>query len=259
MATVEIPLVQVQALFLIFLRVGALIFTLPLFENRSIPTLFKTGMILAVSILLLPMVQASVPPFPDQPVAFGISALGEVLLGVFIGLSARLIFTGVQLAGQLAGFQMGFALANVLDPATSGQVSLIGEIYFLFAMLIFMIFDIHHQFIVAVVESFRAVPLLTPGLSAAAAPVFGKFVADMFVIAIRVGAPVIVSLLLTSVALGLVARTVPQMNIFIVAMPLKIFIGLIFVGISLPYLVSFFETAFETMVRSVLAILRAAA
>jgi len=169
----------------------------------------------------------------------------------------RMIFAGIQLAGQLAGYQMGLAIANVLDPATSGQFPIISQIYNLIAMLIFITINAHHWFLRAIKESFTLVPPLGFQFSSSLADQLVSLSGNIFVIAVKVGAPIIVVLLLTSVASGLIARTVPQMNVFIVAMPLKIAVGLLFLILSIPYLVVFLRQIFHDFGSSIMFIMKA--
>ncbi len=257
MITFNISLPQLQIFFLIFLRVGAIIMFIPIFDSRNIPVLFKAGLAFSVSILLFPILKLDNIPFITSAIPFGIGVIGEIMLGVIIGFSVKLIFAGIQLAGQLSGFQMGLAIANVMDPVTSAQVSVIAQLNNLTAMLIFLTINAHHLFLRAVAESFRLVPPFDFQFSNSLVEQLISLSGNIFIIAIKVGAPVIVALLLTSVALGLIARTVPQMNIFIVAMPLQIVVGLLFMVFSLPYLVSFFRQIFNESGKNILLLLRA--
>jgi flagellar biosynthetic protein FliR len=160
------------------------------------------------------------------------------------------------MAGQMAGYQMGMAIANVMDPATSDQVPILATFYNLVAILVFLSINAHIIMLRAMVESFQLVPLFGFEFNQAVMQQIISFSGNLFVVALKIGAPVIVALLITSAALGLVARTIPQMNIFIVAMPLKIAIGLIFLGISLPYMADFLLRSFETLGRSLLVLMK---
>ena len=257
MTIFNIPLQQLQIFFLIFLRVGAIMMFIPVFDSRNIPVLFKAGLAFSVSILLFPVLKLNNIPFIANAIPFGIGVAGEIMLGIIIGLSVKLIFTGIQLAGQLAGFQMGLAIANVMDPITSTQVSVIAQLNNLTAMLIFLTINAHHLFLRALAESFRLIPPLDVQFSNSLIEQLISLSGNIFIIAIKVGAPIIVALLLTSVAFGLIARTVPQMNIFIVAMPLKIVVGLLFMAFSLPYLISFFRQIFNESGKNILLLLKA--
>jgi flagellar biosynthetic protein FliR len=160
--------------------------------------------------------------------------VGEVIIGVIIGLAGRLAFAGVQIAGQLIGFQMGFAVVNVFDPITSEQVSIIAQLWYLIAMLIFLAVDGHHVFLYAIAESYRIISPLDFHFSAELMQSIVEISKDIFIIAVKIGAPIITALLMTSIGFGLIARTVPQINILIVGFPLKIAIGLIGIGLTLP-------------------------
>ena len=231
--------------------------TVPIFDSKNIPFLVKAGLSVAISIVLFPILKLDDIPVYSSVIPFGIKVIGEISLGVIIGFSVKLIFAGVQLAGQIAGFQMGFAFVNVIDPATSAQVPIIAQAKNLIAMLIFLSINAHYWFLRGLVESFRLVPPLDFKFSASLMEQFIRVTSNMFIIAIKVGAPVMVALLLTTVALGLVARTVPQMNVFIVAMPAKIGIGLLFLVFTVPYLSSFLRQVFSGLGNDIVLLLKA--
>ena len=152
---------------------------------------------------------------------------------------------------------MGMALANVMDPSSSQQVPLLAQFTNLFALLIFIAINAHHWFIKALTHSFQMVPPLNVNFSGSLMEHLIKMSGNMFVIGIQVGAPVIAALLITSVAFGLIARTVPQMNVFIVAMPLKIGVGLLFLGFSLPYFSTFLKEIFGGLGQNIIFVLKA--
>ena len=228
-------------------------------NGNSIPILFKFGLALSASIVLFPLLDLTVFPELTNLSSFAVGAVGEILLGVIIGMAVNLIFVGLQIAGQLSGYQMGMALAEVIDPADGEQIPLLAQFFQIFAFLIFLTVNAHHWFLRALADSFHLVPPLGFKLSGSLIEQLMRVAGNMFVIAIKVGAPVIVALLLTSIALGLIARTVPQMNVFFVAMPLKIMIGLMFVGFSLPYLSSFLNAIFRKLGDMIFLLLKAAA
>jgi flagellar biosynthetic protein FliR len=247
MISLNIPLLQLQMLFLVFLRVGAIMVTIPVFESRSIPQLFKLALAFTASLALFPLLDLEMLPLATSVIGLGIAAAGEILLGLAIGFSVKLMFAGIQLAGQMAGYQMGMAIANVMDPAESQQIPLLAQFNNLCALLIFLALNAHHWFIRALTDSYRLVPPFGAHFDGALTEHLIQLAGRMFVIAIQVGAPVIATLLVTSVAFGLVARTVPQMNVFIVAMPLKIGVGLLFLGFSLPYFAAFLRKIFDNL------------
>ena len=246
MATLNIPLDAFYGVILIFLRVAAIVFSAPVLDTATIPVVFKAGLAFAVSILLLPVVDAVVSVRDLSLMAFVIGIFSEIAIGVTIGLSVKLLFTGIQLAGQIVGYQMGFAVANVMDPATSAQIPILAQFYNLTAMLVFLSINAHHMFFSALVDSYTILPPLSIHISPQLVGMMMRLATNMFVVAIKVGAPLIAVMLMVSVALGLVARTVPQMNIFIVAMPMKIVIGLVFMVIVSPYLTAYLIDLFSS-------------
>ena len=246
MATLNIPVDAFYGVMLIFLRVAAIVFSAPVLDTNTIPAVFKAGLALAVSILLLPAVDTVVTVKELSLMTFVIGVFSEIAIGVTIGLSVKLLFAGIQLAGQVVGYQMGFAVANVVDPATSTQIPILAQFYNLTAMLVFLAINAHHLFFSALVDSYSILPPLSMHVSPQLVGMMMRLAANMFVVAVKVGAPLIAVMLMVSVALGMVARTVPQIHIFIVAMPLKIVIGLVFLLMVSPYLTAYLIDLFSS-------------
>ena len=257
MISLNIPLAQLQLFFLVFLRVGAIIMFMPVFDSKSIPLFFKVALAFTTSIVLFPMLDLDPLPVFNNVYAMGIKVMGEILIGLVIGFSVKLIFAGIQLAGQLAGYQMGMALANVMDPSSSQQVPLLAQFTNLVGLLIFITINAHYWFIKALTHSFQMVPPLHVNFRGSLMEHLINMSGNMFVIGIQVGAPVIAAMLITSVAFGLIARMVPQMNVFIVAMPLKIGVGLLFLGFSLPYFSTFLQKIFGGLGQNIMLMLKA--
>ena len=246
MATLNIPLDAFYGVLLIFLRVAGIIFSAPILDTATIPVAFKAGLSLAVSVLMLPVVDAVVSVKDLSLITFVIGIVSEIGIGVTIGLSVKLLFAGIQLAGQIAGYQMGFAVANVVDPTTSVQIPILAQVYNLTAMLVFLAINAHHMFFAALVNSYTILPPLSLHFSPQLVNMMMQLAGNMFVVAIKVGAPLIAVMLMVSVGLGLIARTVPQIHIFIVGMPLKIIIGFVFMAIVAPYLTAFLIELFSS-------------
>ncbi|MFZ0243367.1 MAG: flagellar biosynthetic protein FliR [Desulfobacterales bacterium] len=255
MTTLTISLEQLQLFLIVFTRVAAIIASIPVLGGRNIPVLLKVGLILAISVLVFPQVSIAQNPFLKDGIFFAVGLAGEVMLGVAIGLMAQMIFAGVQLAGELAGYQMGLAIANVIDPDSNDQIPLISQFYQVYAMLIFVTVNAHYWCLGAMLESFRLIPPFGFHLDSSLTEQLVRLGGDVFTIGVKVGAPVIVVLLLTSVSFGLIARTVPQMNVFVVAMPLKIAVGLLFVFFSLPYFSAYLQQLFLGLGENIMQLL----
>jgi len=241
---------------LVLLRVGALIGTMPLFGERIVPVRVKAGLALVIAFLLFPTVSPSVPPISTDFLPLLSRMISETLIGAALGFAARLIFAAAQLAGEMIGFQIGFSVANVIDPVSSIHVSLIGQVQYLFAVLVFLITDSHHVFFAAIADSFQVLPLFAFHVSGDFMNLMVGLSRDMFVLAVKLSIPVIAVIFFTNVGLGIVARTVPQINVFIVGFPLQITVGLFFLGLSIPLCASLLQQAYGNLGQAVYAILR---
>ena len=236
---------QFQSFVLIMMRVSPILFMMPILSSSVMPNLLKISLMLAVSLLLLPLVKIDLRLFPSDPYQFGLFMIAELMVGFVLGLSINLIFAGIQLAGELAGYQMGLAMATILDPQSGMDTTLIAQFYYLLGLLIFLSVDGHHWFIRALFQSFS---VLSPGefhLKIGLYHHFLKLSAKMFIIAIKMIAPIMAVLIFTQIALGMIAKMVPQMNVLMTSFPLTICLGLIFLGLSIELLFPLLKYLFE--------------
>jgi len=218
--------------------------------------LFKVGLAVCMSVLMVPLLEGTSLIMTQSILVLMLRLIGEIAIGVIIGLAVQMIFTAVQMAGQLVGFQMSFAIANVVDPAGGNQVPLLSQFTNVLAMLLFLATNAHHLLLRTLTESFHLIPPLGFHYRQAMVEQIMVLAGNMFVVAIKLGAPIIIVLLLTSVAMGLMARTVPQMHVFIVAMPLKIAVGFIFLGLAMPYMSSFLGQLFHANGAEIMSLLK---
>lgn len=255
----SLPYTDFKALFLILTRVGVVLFLFPFFNARVIPTMTKAGLTLILTLILYPVTPIETGGFPDNGWEMGQLILGECLIGMILGLLLQLFFEGVRMMGQVVGFQTGFAISNILDPVSGTQVSIIANMAYWVAIVIFLLFNGHHILLRAMGDSFEIIRLGSVRIDQR---VFQKMMnasADMFMIAIKIGAPAIAALLFTKVAFGLITKLMPQMNIMIVAFPVQIVIGLFFFGISLNVLLRYmgrYVTGLNSLLINTMAQLR---
>lgn len=217
---------QMQGFFWVLIRTSIIFFLLPLFSARGVPTLWKVGLSVIVAIVLTPVVPAP-QAFPETLPAILIGITAEAIMGLILALTVKMFFAVVEMAGQFMSFQMGFAMARAIDPQTGAQTTVLTQFMYMFTLLIFLSIDGHHIFIRALAASFYVVPpnslSFDPSLSNALIKISG----NMFLIGVRIAAPVMVALFLSNLCLGIVARTVPQVNILMVGFPINLCIGLI--------------------------------
>ncbi len=239
-------ILQLQQFILVTTRVGCVLFFLPIWDSRLIPMQIRVYSILVISLALTPVVAGSLPPFPETWLAAVGLVLRELLLGLSLGLVVRFVFSGVQMAGDLTGIQMGFGMVTLIDPGSGVRTTVMGDILLLVATVLFLAADGHHLLLAVLAQSFGEVPVggppLMPGSLFSILVPMGNL---MFQLAVKLVAPVILVLFLTQIAMGLVARTVPQVQVMILAFPLTIALGLIFLSLTLmlmgPYLVGQFS------------------
>jgi flagellar biosynthetic protein FliR len=184
---------------------------------------------------------------------------GEVAYGLTLGYTASLVFAGVQVGGMLIGYQMGFAVANVLDPVSNDQVSIIGQFLFLFALLYFLGMDAHHILIKGMVDSFQIAPAGSFSVNQGAVSQLIIVFTRMFWLGLRIAMPVVGAIFLVDVALGIVAKTVPQMNVFIVGLPLKSLLGMLILALGFPFLALVMRIDFDAMANGFYGMMRAMA
>jgi flagellar biosynthesis protein FliR len=248
---------NLEVFILVLLRVSAIVVTIPVISDASVPVRIKAALSILITLIIFPLVLPKIPQTANYPVLILMYRMaGEVMIGLIIGYTARLILAGIQIAGDMIGFQMGLSIANVIDPMTSEQVSIITELQYLIAMLIFLAVDAHHIFFSAIIQSYSILNPLTFHFSGPLMQAIFSYSKDMFVIAIKLAAPLMAVMLFTNVGLGVVARTVPQINIFIVGMPLQIAIGLIFLGITAPLFVKLTSGFFINFDSRIITLLR---
>lgn len=247
----------IEGFILVLIRVSSILLMIPVFGDATLPSIVKWGLSLLISMILFPLVKSGIGPLGDLgflPLALRIA--GELLIGVSIGFTARFIFTGIQMGGELLGFQMGFSMASVIDPTSNLQVSIISEFQYMLSLLLFLGLDAHHIIISAIAESYQVLSPLNVHYSGELMKLIIRLSQEVFMIAVKISAPIMAVLLFTNVALGVVARTVPQINIFIVSFPLQISIGLLFMGLTAPVFAQLVQRFFLGMTGKISLLLR---
>jgi len=220
------------------MRVAAVVMTLPVLSSRNIPPPAKIGLSAIVAFVLTPTLSSQMPSVPIAMPTFVLAIAQEVLLGLVFAFVVQIVFSGIQMAGQVLGIQMGFNLSSTLDPVTNaGQVSYVDQLYGLLAGMVFLTINGHHWVLQALQASFSIVPVGQFQLNQAVSDDLIGLVAQALVISIRIGLPIAAALLLTDIAFLILGRTAPQMNIFMVGQPVKIGVGLIAFFLAMPVMV----------------------
>jgi len=240
---------HIMIMTVILLRTGALIFLMPVMGSLAVPSQVKALVTVVTALALLPVVPVTGSDLPTTIPGFLIFTVSELGLGAVLAVFSRLIFAAVETAGQMVGIQMGMGVAGVMDPQFGTQVSVIGQFWSIITVLLFLAVNGHHIFFSTLAESFQWV---RPGglhISNASYQGIIQGVAHMFILAIKIMAPVSAVLIFTQVALGILAKTVPQINLLIVSMPVTIGVGFIFVGLSLDLFIYLLEKNIDMLGR----------
>lgn len=232
--------------FLIFVRVSAVVGSAPFFSNASIPVRVKALTAIALTILLYPVVplQGASIPVDAKSLEVVIAIVKEVLVGFTMGLTGQLIFAALQMGGELMSINIGLAFASVVDPVSQNQGSIIGQLFMLLGIFIFIGIGGDTYYIKALAESFSIVPVGVVDASQAA-PVFIEVASYLFIISVQMAAPFIIVLFMLDLSFAIFARIMPQANIFFIALPLKLGIGFLLLLLILPYTPLALESFFD--------------
>ena len=237
----------VVQLLLILTRMSALFVLSPLLGRQSIPAAAKVGMALLTSFILINFN----PPPPVYPYAELFSLAGavfsELIVGLVMGFITILFFNVVYAAGHIIDMQIGFAMAQVFDPVSSSQVPVAGSLLNLVMVLCFILSDGITRLIEVLARSFAQIPVGGGIFRVELVPLVTETFSRCFVLSLNIAMPVLAAALLSEVALGIVVRTAPQMNIFVIGIPIKMIIGLFMLFLTVPALVAATGSIFEQM------------
>lgn len=227
---------------LVLVRLTGMFVVAPFFGRRNIPSVFKAGFAFVNTLIAVSVIKDKTTPEINGIIQFVTVAGSEFIVGMLIGYVGYMIFSAIYLAGQLIDMQMGFGIVNVIDPLSNIQVPVTANFYFIMTMLVFLVINGHHALIEALHRSFEIIPvgravfadiLLTDVLR-----MFGY----IFELGFKFAAPVTAAILIVDVMLGIMSKTVPQLNVFVVGMPAKILVGFLVMIITIPAVVLFMSS-----------------
>ena len=242
------PFADLSVGLLVLARIAAMMQVAPLFSSAAIPAPARIGLALLVAVVALPGVVVGGYPVPASGVQFALLLIGEALVGVLLGFLVLLGFTALQTAGQFISLPVGFGIVELLDPLTERRSSLLGQLFHVLALLVFLsVGGLHRLMLDGVAGSFHALRAADLVVSFEAGAVRGaslllRTVAGsltrLFGTAMAIALPIFAALLLVSLALALLARVAPHMNLLILGMPLSLGAGLVILLVALPLLLA---------------------
>lgn len=245
---------QVQYFLLIFVRISTVVALLPVFGSPQVPPQVKVGISLLLTVVLFSTIMSSRPELPQAFTLglFFLLVIKEAMVGLVMGFAASFLFTAVQFAGRLIDTEIGFGFVELADPFTDEPTTVLGQFQVILFTILFLLFNGHYFMLLSIQKSFEIIPLFAAHLPGGKESFhITTMISNVFVLALRFAAPIYVTLILTEMALGVVARTVPQINIFFVGLPLKIVLGLGVAIISLPLLAQLFKQTVEALVQDI--------
>lgn len=240
-----------------FFRILALIAASPVLGARGVPASAKISLSFALAVIISPIL----PPLPNvaPASATGVFILAQqLMIGLAMGLSVRIIFSAVEMAGYIMGLQMGLGFATLFDPQNSTQVPVISQFLGLVATLIFLAMNGHLLMISGLVESFEILPIGLHPLANEGWRTLVIWGGEIFRTGVLISLPVVAALLVTNVALGILTRAAPQLNIFAVGFPLTLGVGFMVIALSFAHFIPVFSHLVEDSVQVMLKIAQGA-
>ncbi len=231
----DFTVAQIEIWLLVLIRVSVMVFLLPILSTEEVPTRFKAGLSFFLSIILFPVIPAASIAIPSNVVSYVFMALKEIYIGAVMGFAATFIFAGLRFAGSWIDSETGFNMTQIMNPVAQEEDTAMAHLIFILFILMLLVTGGHIFYLQAMAESFRIIPLTgahmaTTGLVSA----FAWLTMDSFVLGMKVAAPVVSTLFVSSIALAIIARIMPQMNVWMVGMPMKLGLGMLTLIFALP-------------------------
>lgn len=252
MEEITLSSTQILSFLLVFFRIGAVLFTAPFFGARNLPVQvrallsFSIAIVITSAILPYKALEYRLAPFNNIWEYF-IAVTREVILGISIGFMSQLIFIGIQFAGQLIGNDIGFGMMNIFDPSTHSTVTITAELNTIVALLVFIVTYSHHYLLMGLAKSFDMIPIAMWYPNADFISYLNTIFSGIFSTGLRIALPVMGSVFLSKIALAMIARTMPQINVFIIGFPIQISLGLLTMAVTMPLFVRFIRLLFISL------------
>lgn len=221
----------------VLVRISAMVAVAPVFGAAQVPAQVKVGLSLILSLVLLPVAEPSLSAaVPNTLFALLAPIAGQAVIGLLLGFIVSLTLVAVQLAGSLLDLQIGFSLAQVLNPTIGQMVTPVAQLEYLYALLLFLLANGHYMLLSALAHSFALLPVSAMNLGGGS---LLRFISDAtfttLVSGLRIAAPAAGVLLVMDVTMAFLARAVPQMNVFFVGMPAKVLVSFLLLAVVLPF------------------------
>jgi len=236
-----------DAFLLILVRITGFISTAPFFSLRNVPVRVKTGLSIFLTAIMFYTVPYTALEY-NTVIDFAILIVKEALAGVIMGFFANIAYQIVSLAGQMIDIEIGFSMVTQVDPAIAVQTTITANLYGYAVLLMMMITDLHHYFLKSIIDSFQIVGLGQVTINPGSYQLMIKFIIDYFILGFRIILPVFAAILVVNTILAILAKIAPQMNMFVIGMQLKIFVGLFVLMLVVEMIPAVADKIFNEMV-----------
>lgn len=247
---------NIQVFFLVLVRVTGMFVVAPIFGRRSIPTYYKAGFSFFIALIMMNVIEQSDIKTGESMFTYAPLVFKEFIVGLILGFVGYIILSGIYIAGQMIDMKIGFGVVNIIDPMTNIQVPVTANFYTTITLLVLLMMGGHHLLIRALYESFSLLPLGEAIFSTALEPDVIRLFGSIFTIGFKIAAPIIAAVLVSDIGLGIITKTVPQLNVFVVGMPLKIVMGFIIMFITVPAFIGIVEMLIRGMDSEMYAFLK---
>lgn len=237
---------------LVFTRVGGLVITAPVFSTPEVPARVRALLAVALAALVTPTQWDVVVADPGCTLNYMVFMASELVIGLSLGLGIVILFSGIQLAGQMIGRMSGLVLADVFDPASGTSVPIFSRLMLLVATAVFVAIGGHRIVMAGLLDTFATIPPGSAAIPTSMADTFVLLIAQSFALAVRAAAPVVASLLLSTLVMGLISRTLPQLNVLALGFGLNALLTFGVLGLSLGAAVWVFQEQVEPAVETLL-------
>jgi len=238
----SIPLDMVVGFVYVLARFGGMITFVPFWSNAAVNAKTRIFLALMLSFVAYPVVSPTMPITSLDPGRVVINLFGELAIGFSIGLVVRFVFAAIEFAGQMIGFQMGLSIVNAIDPTTSVRVPTFSAFFTFFASVVFLMVDAHHWCLIAIFQSYDHAPVGGFHLNGQLVELLVTLAGQIFATGLQLSAAVVAVLVVVDIALGIISRAAPQIQLLVISFPIKIMAGLAVLGFSL----YFFPSAVES-------------
>jgi flagellar biosynthetic protein FliR len=232
---------------LILVRITGFVYTAPFFSLKGVPFRVKTGLSIIMAMLVLLIIPYT-PLEYTGVIGYSILLVKEAIVGVLMGFFTNIAYYILNFAGQFIDMEIGFSMVSQLDPLTRIQTTITSNLYSYLVMLIMLITNLHHHFLKAIVDSFQVVAVGKAIINPAMYQLMVKFMADYFIIGFRIVLPIFAAILIVNTVLGILAKIAPEMNMFVIGLQLKVFVGLFVMTLIIELIPSVADFIFNEMI-----------